>query len=141
MVSVSVETEEATDVRLRGVLAQSTLSLISGPYGFVESPVGEPLDVDSLALAIVRDDQVWSQLVPAMAGMAETLDLWRFHFPAGCDNSGFVGWLATHIKRRFGSGVVVICGYNSNSGGVFDYWGCPVGMGEDIANFIRELAS
>ncbi|MGH6781097.1 MAG: DUF6196 family protein, partial [Sphingomonadaceae bacterium] len=93
-----METEEATEARLRGVLAQSTLSLISGPYGFVESAIGEPLHVDSRALAIVRDDQVWSQLVPATAGMVESLDLWRFHFPAGCDNSGFVGWLATHIK-------------------------------------------
>ena len=44
-----------------------------------------------------------------------------FHFPAGVDNSGFVGWLASHLKVVLGTGVLVVCGFNSQRGGVFDY--------------------
>lgn len=110
------------------------------PYAFVEAPVSEPLDVHRQALALVRDDAVWSQLVPAAPESAEPLDLWRFHFPLGVDNSGFVGWLATQIKRRLGAGVIVVCGCNSGDGGVFDYWGCPAGSGPSVLTLIGELA-
>ncbi|MGI5346709.1 DUF6196 family protein [Streptomyces sp. CA-250714] len=45
-----------------------------------------------------------------------------FHFPAAADNSGFVGWLASELKDQLGTGVAVLCGYNSAQGGIYDYW-------------------
>jgi len=52
------------------------------------------------------------------------------------DNSGFVGWLATHMKRSLGTGVFVVCGQNSARGGIFDYWGCPYAIRD---SFFREI--
>jgi hypothetical protein len=139
MVSISHESADETDARLRRVLAATRLDVMPSTYAFAESPTSEPLQVADGALAIVRDETIWSQLVPSPNGTAERFDLWCFHFPAGVDNSGFVGWLCTHIKRRFGSGVIVICGHNSGDGGVFDYYGCPAGLGAEMVAFIREL--
>jgi hypothetical protein len=65
--------------------------------------------------------------------------IFSFHFPDRSDNSGFVGWLATHLKQRFGTGVFVICGHNASRGGVYDYWGCPIALGDDIIAEIRRL--
>ncbi|MET3579888.1 hypothetical protein ABID19_002919 [Mesorhizobium robiniae] len=84
-----------------------------------------PAKVNTEALALIRDDSVWSQLVKSECETPEAFVIWRFHFPPGVDNSGFVGWLATHLKQRFGTGVFVICGQNTVDGGIFDYWGCP----------------
>ena len=61
----------------------------------------------------MRDDKVWSQLVPCADQERELYTVFRFHFPNGLDNSGFVGWLASHLKARLGTGVFVICGQNS----------------------------
>ncbi len=67
--------------------------------------------------------------------------IWRFHFPQGADNSGFVGWLATHLKTRIGTGVFVICGQNSNDGGIFDYWGCPWELRDSVLSEVRALVA
>ncbi len=61
-----------------------------------------------------------------------------FHFPDGLDNSGFVGWLATHLKETLGTSVFVICGQNSDRGGIFDYWACPLNLGDEVAGMIVE---
>ena len=141
MVSVSHESPEETEARLRRVLGQTRLEVLPCLYAFVESSTSDRLDVREDALAIVRDESVWSQLVPAPPGAAEPFDVWSFHFPPDVDNSGFVGWMSTHIKRRFGSGVIVICGYNSRDGVVFDYYGCPSGLGPEVIAFICELGT
>jgi hypothetical protein len=31
------------------------------------------------------------------------------------DNSGFVGWLASHLKAAIGTGVLVVCGKTLNA--------------------------
>lgn len=56
------------------------------------------------------------------------------------DNSGFVGWLATHIKRATGSGVFVVCGQNSCGGGIYDHWGCPEAVADPVLETIHALA-
>ena len=60
-------------------------------------------------------------------------------FPEGVDNSGFVGWVATHLKRHLGTGVFVICGQNSRRGGIFDYWGIPLQMRNAAQSLIDAL--
>lgn len=143
MVQISRETAEETDNRLRGVIAQATLKTYADDYVFVEfAPPDFPSAVSPAALALVRDDDVWSQLVPAAAGDdGERFAIFRFHFPAGIDNSGFVGWLATHLKRSLGTGVLVVCGQNSGNGGIFDYWGCPAELRDEVIAVVRALAA
>jgi hypothetical protein len=65
--------------------------------------------------------------------------LWSFHFPTDAPNSGFVGWLASLIKERTGSGVFVVCGYDAERGGVYDHWGCPVAAAAEVLKLLDEL--
>lgn len=142
MVNISIETVEQIRTRLEKVIKQSRLKLYDGSWAFLEFPAGEfPGAVRSDALAVVRDDAVWSQLVPCSDVNEELFGLFRFHFPAGVNNSGFVGWLASHLKERFGTGVFVTCGQNRHDGGIFDYWGYPYNLRDPMEAEIRRLVS
>lgn len=116
----------------------ATFEVFEEPYYFREIPVDDFL-FDHRALAMIKDDEVWSLLVPVEKEGTENFKIFGFHFKQGLDNSGFVGWLANKIKEEFGSGVFVICGQNSNQGGIFDYHGCPNELGEEVINYIKEL--
>lgn len=142
MVSVSHETSEETHVRLRSVLGQAELSVLDGVWSFVETPLDQPPALDQATLAVVRDDQTWSALRPddGGSGERERFGLVSFHFPPGLDNSGFVGWLAGELKARLGTGVFVVCGSNRDRGGIYDYWGCPVELFDEVVAVIRDLA-
>ena len=76
---------------------------------------------------------------PAGTAGGERFALFSFHFPAGLDNSGFVGWLASELKRRLGTGVVVICGQNSERGGIHDHWGYPARLRAKATQVLDEL--
>ena len=139
MVDISKEPLQQTRLRLKLVIRQANLKIYQGTWTFEEMPLVEFRSRASRdALAFVRDDEVWSQLVP-FCGTGEQFSLFRFEFPSGVDNSGFVGWLASLIKERFGSGVFVVCGSNTNVGGIFDYWGVPAPIGAEVIAFIRNL--
>lgn len=135
---ISTETPEQTDVRLQEVIRTASFKLYEVPYAFEEMPLAD-VRVAADTLALVRDDTVWSALVPATVEAAETFTLFRFHFQPGLDNSGFVGWLASLIKREIGAGVFVTCGQNSTQGGIFDYWGCPVAVSDQVVALIHKL--
>jgi hypothetical protein len=140
MVNVSLETPEATETRLLRVIREATLVVYPRLYAFLEFPMTEfPNAVRPDALALVRDDQVWCQLVPCDDATEELFGLFRFHFPADADNSGFVGWLATRLKRQFGTGVFVTCGQNSQNGGIYDYWGIPSALAHDVTTEITRM--
>jgi hypothetical protein len=141
---ISCESEQQTEKRLGEVLRSATVTWFDGTYGF--ETIGGP---DSLgehlpeALALVRDGEVWSMLTRAQAGASEPVRLFSVHFPDALDNSGFVGWLATHVKRATGSGLFVVCGQNPAKGGIYDYWGIPVvaaGAVEDLIGRLRDEA-
>ncbi len=112
-------------------MAHARADVLPGDYTFAEFPVAEfPAHLASLAggaLALVRDEAVWSALLPAstQTRAEDRYAVVCFHFAAGIPNSGFVGWLATEFKRELGTGVFVVCGHNAADGGVFDYWGIP----------------
>src|ERR1700738_4859996 len=97
---VSQETVEQTRRRLLKVIAAAEVRFFEGTYCFRESPVASGLGNDP-------DDDVWSRLVPLPSGdpQAEAFCLISFHFESGLDNSGFVGWLASHLKQALGTGV------------------------------------
>jgi hypothetical protein len=142
MVNISNETSAQTAARLVRVIKSSRLTVYDEPYAFEEFPLAEfKSRANPQSVALVRDDAVWSQLVPAAPNATEPFAMWRFHFPAGADNSGFVGWLASHLKERFGTGVFVTCGQNSGDGGIFDYWGCPWVLREDVILEVKRLVN
>lgn len=137
---ISRETPEQTETRLLKVIATADFKIMKGPYVFEEFPAGRFGDAASAdALAYVRDEDVWSRLVPAPDESGELFALAGFHFSPGLDNSGFVGWLASHLKQKLGTGVFVVCGQNSAKGGIFDYWGCPYALKDEFFREIMEL--
>ena len=137
---ISQETPDQTHARLARVLAEAQLVTYEQPYAFVESAASRfPAELVPDALAFVRDEEVWSALVPSSAPEQEKFVVFGFHFTPGLDNSGFVGWLATHLKSRLGTGVMVICGQNSGRGGIFDYWGAPLSVAGQVIDEIRRL--
>jgi len=141
-VHVNRETPEETEQRLRSVAAAMTVEVLDGVWWYEEFPLeGFPSRVRSDAIALVRDRERWCQLVPVRAAdrPREELRLWSCRFPRGLDNSGFVGWLATRIKTRTGSGILVVCGQNGDRGGVYDYWGCPAEAGEAVLSEVLAL--
>lgn len=138
---ISRETEEQTEKRLLQVISKAEFRIYNGAYTFEEYPVNEfKFKAKDTALAYIRDSEVWSQLIPVedTTISQELFKVISFHFPPNLDNSGFVGWLATHLKQRIGTGVFVICGQNSSRGGIFDYWGCPYSLGD---YFVQEILS
>ncbi|MFC9997149.1 DUF6196 family protein [Nocardia sp. NPDC127526] len=143
MVDISHETPEQTDRRLREVIAAADFVVHEGEWWFRETPITEPPQPSEQALAVVRDDESWSALVPVggedLAAGVERFGVFSFHFPPGVDNSGFVGWLATHLKQALGTGVFVICGSNAKRGGIYDYWGCPSSLLARVEAEIRSL--
>ena len=137
---ISHETQEQTHQRLTGVIAKADFHVLDGTYAFEEFPhrdLSRRARAD--ALALVRDHDVWSQLAPSKDRKRELCTVFSFHFEAGIDNSGFVGWLASHLKARLGTGIFVICGSNIHRGGIFDYWGCPAEAGTRVIAEIRKL--
>jgi len=139
MVQVSRETPEEIDVRLRRVIAEADFKIYGGTFAFEEFPLESFKNARADALALVRDNEVWSQLVPSNEESQELFSIFSFHFDDCTDNSGFVGWLASHLKMKLGTGVFVTCGQNSRRGGIFDYWGCPSELEYEVLEEIRLL--
>ena len=140
MVEISQETSVQTETRLLKVIAQSEFKLFAGSYTFEEFPLDRFSNLARQdALALVRDNEVWSQLVPCVESNQELFKIFSFHFDNCTDNSGFVGWLASHLKTELGTGVFVTCGQNLKRGGIFDYWGCPLEISEDVISEIEKL--
>lgn len=141
MVDVSRESPEQTETRLCDVLRKAELRVFEDPYTFEEIATCDfPAKVRSDALALIRDEDVWSQLVPCgIKEIGERFALFSFHFAPDLDNSGFVGWLATRLKLSFGTGVFVVCGQNTARGGIYDYWGCPAIVGDVVLAEVRRM--
>lgn len=137
---ISQETPDQTSNRLGKVIAEAEFVLYERPYAFVEAAASKfPQELLTEALAFIRDEDVWSALVPSSNPEQENFILFSFHFTQGLDNSGFVGWLASHIKAKIGTGVFVVCGQNSQRGGIFDYWGAPLSVAGQVIEEVRRL--
>lgn len=140
MLYVSRETPEATDERLSGVLARSTVTWLPDAYRFEEVPPGGRMGVADPALAWIRNGATWSRLVPTdPRAVDQPYGLLQVRFPDGVDNSGFVGWLAGHLKRALGTGVFVICGYDRKDGGIYDYTAFPWKLSESVRREVEAL--
>ncbi|MBA3338286.1 MAG: hypothetical protein H0T54_00755, partial [Geodermatophilaceae bacterium] len=117
MVSISRESWEQTEQRLRGVIAAAEFVTLDGTWAFREAARDQPPELNEQVLAVVRDDESWSWLTTAAPSDDERFAVFSFHFPYGLDNSGFVGWLGSVLKHELGTGVFVVCGQNSRRGG------------------------
>jgi len=135
---ISTETVEQTESRLKKVIQTSDLKIYDKEYYFKEVTI-DKFQFEEQALAIVRDEEVWSFLIPSESSETENFKVFSFHFEEGLDNSGFVGWLASKIKMDLGTGVFVVCGQNTNKGGIFDYWGCPASIADEVIKLVRQL--
>lgn len=135
---ISTETQEQTENRLIKVIQTANLKIYDREYYFKEVPI-DKFQFEEQALAIVRDEEVWSFLIPSSNAESENFKLFSFHFKDGLDNSGFVGWLASKIKRELGTGVFVVCGQNTGKGGIFDYWGCPIEIADEVLALVQQL--
>lgn len=135
---ISKETPEQTIERLRHVIQLTQLQIFHQAYCFKE--LVYPLQsFHTDALAYVKDENRWSCLIPSKSESKEQYVIFSFHFPENIDNSGFVGFLAQHIKNETGSGVFVVCGYNSEKGGIYDYWGCPIAVADKVIEVVLKL--
>jgi len=85
MVSVSKEPPEQTDNRLRRVIARADLIVHDGVWCFEEFPTDKPPALTGNTLAVVRDDQSWSRLVPLTQQdePTEHFGIFSVHFPPG----------------------------------------------------------
>ena len=144
----SPETPEQTRRRLLRVMAHARVDVLPGDHTFAEFPLARfPAHLASSlagsALALVRDQDVWSALLPAPA-QTPAQDRYAVvcvPFAPDIPNSGFVGWLASELKQQLGTGVFVICGQNSADGGIFDYWGIPRSVGDQAIGLIQAMQS
>jgi hypothetical protein len=138
--NISKETPKRTEQRLLKVIAGAQIRVFDRSFAFEEFKANEfQQRARPDALAFVRDDAVWSQLVPSDDQSKELFRVFSFHFEENLDNSGFVGWLASKLKRKLGTGIFVVCGQNTNKGGIFDYWGCPIEIGDAVIKEVNVL--
>lgn len=135
MVSISEERPVESERRLRAVLRATHLEHLPGAWCF-QRIAGDP---PGEAIATIRDLDGWCALVPATGDAGERFGITLSVFPPDIDNSGYVGWLATTVKQRLGSGVFVICGDNPRRGGIFDYLGYPLAVADGVRALIDEL--
>ncbi|GAA0956438.1 hypothetical protein GCM10009558_074520 [Virgisporangium aurantiacum] len=135
MVSISAERPVESERRLRAVLGTTRLAPLPGAWCFRRIAGAPSAD----AIATVRDVDGWCALVPAARDSGERFGLTMSTFAPDVDNSGYVGWLATVIKQRLGSGVFVVCGDNPGRGGIFDYLGYPLELAAAVHALIDEL--
>lgn len=135
MVSISQERPVESERRLRAVLRTTQLVHLPEAWCFQRIASDPPVG----AIATVRDVDGWCALVPATEDSGERFGLTMSTFAPHIDNSGYIGWLATVVKHRLGSGVFVICGDNPRRGGIFDYLGYPLEVADTVRALIDEL--
>jgi hypothetical protein len=134
------------DARIREVIANAALDFY-GPHEFEELP-DFPAGARPDALALVRDGDVWSQLAPATAAASASrtrFEMFAFRFAEAPRADGFVSWLSAYLRDTAHSNVIVVCGQDRRgdaavaSGGIFDYWGCPVSCADAVLAELRAL--
>src|SRR5262249_56177719 len=133
------ESAEQMHARLCRVIAGARLEVLSQPYAWEQ--VSEPSRLPANALAVVRDGSAWYALTSVPANAKGAYRILVFHFAEGLNASGFVAWLARIMKKEAGTGGMGVGGFDAratpalwqNSLGLFDYWGCPLGRGGEVA--------
>jgi Family of unknown function (DUF6196) len=137
MVSISQERPVESERRLRAVLRAAELQHLEGTWCFKRITGDAPAG----AIATVRDVDGWCALVPTNEDATERFALTLTTFSPRIENSGYVGWIATAVKQRLGSGVFVVCSDNPERGGIFDYLGYPAKIANSVRALLDELGA
>jgi len=139
VVSISHETPQETESRLRGVLTVADFDVLPGLWTYRQYPAGPPpTPREHLGHRPRRQ-----QLVQPGVGKGnepEIFGVFAFHFPADQDNSGFVGcWPPSSSNTSApGGGPVRI---QPARGGVYDYWLTPHQLHENAIEHVKRLAT
>jgi hypothetical protein len=140
-----LESTQQMHKRLCGVIGAARFETLSQPYAW--QPVNQPSQLPTNALAAVRDGSAWYTLTSVPFESNGAYRILVFHFAEGSNASGFVAWLAGLMKQEAGTGAMVVCGFDARatsalwqtSLGLFDYWGCPWGQGNDVVALVERL--
>jgi hypothetical protein len=139
------ESAEQMHKRLCSVIAAARFEVLSQPHAWEQ--LSEPLRLPANALAVARDGSAWYALTSVPPSATEAYRILVFHFAEGSNASGFVAWLAGIMKKEAGTGAMVVCGFDARatpalwqtSLGLFDYWGCPWGRGDEVVALVERL--
>jgi hypothetical protein len=135
VVTISREATAETEARLRRLFRDCSAEWLPGLWSFIE---GEQALRRDGSIAVVRDGAQASALVPATDDGGQ-FAVFRVVLPRDADDSGFVGWLCSRIKASTGSGLFVICGHNEARGGVYDYYGVPAAVVDEVQDLLARL--
>ena len=141
---VSAETAEQTDARLRRVMAMATLDVDDRSWWFEE-------------LARSRTSSVGRGRMPSRssatptAGASSSRSARPTHRPSDSGSGPSIPERGgqqrlrrlarhPHQARNPGGGVFVVCGQNSRRGGIYDHWGCPEAVADQVLETIHALA-
>jgi hypothetical protein len=139
------ETAQQMHKRLTAVIAAAIFEPLPQPYAWRRVDTLSKLPPE--ALASVRDGSAWYALAPTLPEAAGAYRILAFHFAEDTNASGFVAWLAGLMKTEAGTGAMVVCGFDARatpalwrtSFGLFDYWGCPWDLGDDVIALVERL--
>jgi hypothetical protein len=139
------ESTQEMHTRLCGVIAAARLESLSQPYAW--QLISHPSQLSATALAAVRDGSAWYALTSVPPEASGAYRIVAFHFAEGSNASGFVAWLAGLMKKEAGTGAMVVCGFDARatpalwqtSLGLFDYWGCPWSLGDNVVALVERL--
>ena len=139
------ESVEQMHKRLCSVIAAARFEALSQAYAWQQ--VSKSSRFPTNALAIVRDGSTRYALTPVPPDATGAYRILVFHFAEGLNASGFVAWLAGIMKKKVGTGALVVCGFDARatsalwqtSLGLFDYWGCPWGRGDEVVALVERL--
>jgi hypothetical protein len=139
------ESAEKMHKRLCSVIAAARFEALSQPYAWQK--VSKSSRFPATALAVVRDGSAWYALTPVPPDATGAYRILVFHFAESSNASGFVAWLAGIMKKKVGTGALVVCGFDARatsalwqtSLGLLAYWGCPWGQGEEVVALVERL--
>jgi hypothetical protein len=139
------ESAEKMHKRLCSVIAAARFEALSQAYAWQQ--VSKSSRFPATALAVVSDGSAWYALTPVQPDATGAYRILVFHFAERSNASGFVAWLAGIVKKEAGTGVMVVCGFDARatpalwqtSLGLFDYWGCPWGRGDEVVALVERL--
>ncbi|MEB3245755.1 MAG: DUF6196 family protein [Vampirovibrionales bacterium] len=131
-VYISKETATQTEARLKALLPKVAFQWLDSPHQYDTQM--QPLAQNQALAQLVTPSGALEALQPCDATQSDALAIALLTFPSGHDNSGFVGWFASQLKKATGSGLVVI------SGAHHDYFGFPWQAKDAIQAWLNDFS-
>jgi hypothetical protein len=137
MTTVKIETNSKLIERLYYVLKQSEFVEFDELYYFKQFE--ETPNLENNALSYIRNGNYWTGLIEAEDDRTENYKIFCFKVNTTSNNSGFLGWMATEIKKKLGISIIVFCSHCPTTDKDILYIGCSSLYGNQVKNFIETL--